>query len=126
MGLLEELSGGAEKVAKEAEKAFGQVKVKVEQLQVERQMDVVARKLGYMALDEYRGRPADPAERQRLLEELGRLEDQHVGPADQPAEPTEGQAPFSASPAAEPAILPDEIGGLGPPPETGSEGGTTP
>lgn len=76
MGFLDRLTGGAEKVAKEAEKVFEQGKTKVEELQLERQMDVAARKLGYLALDEHRGRGADPARRAELLEEIAGLEDQ--------------------------------------------------
>ena len=48
MGFLDRLSEGAEKVAKQAEKALEQGKTKVEELQLERQMDGLAKKIGYM------------------------------------------------------------------------------
>jgi hypothetical protein len=78
MGLLDKLSEGVDKVAKEAEKAIGQGKQKVDQLQLERQMDTAARKLGYLEFDRSRGRAADDAVRESLLADLARLEDEHM------------------------------------------------
>jgi len=75
MGLFGKLSAGAEKAAKEAEKAFEKGKAKVGELQVEMQMDGTAKKLGYLEFDGYRGRPVDPAYRQKLLDDLVRMED---------------------------------------------------
>lgn len=78
MSLLDKLSAGAERAAKEAEKAFDKGKAKVGELQLEMQMDGKAKKLGYLVFDFYRGRQVDQDERQRLLDELSRLEDQLI------------------------------------------------
>jgi hypothetical protein len=78
MSLLDKLSAGAERAAKEAEKAFDKGKAKVGELQLEMQMDSKAKKLGYLVFDFYRGRQVDQDERQRLLDELSRLEDQLI------------------------------------------------
>jgi hypothetical protein len=74
--ILDRLTEGAEKVAKEAEKVFEQGKRKVGELQTERQMDVVARRLGYLEYETHRGRVSDPAKRDELLAELARLEEE--------------------------------------------------
>jgi hypothetical protein len=76
MGLMDKLTEGAERAAKEAEKAFDKGKTKVGELQIEMQMDGLARKLGYLVFDFYRGRQVDQAYRQRILDDMSRLEDQ--------------------------------------------------
>lgn len=76
MGLFDKLSAGAERAAKEAEKALDKGKAKVGELQVEMQMDGLAKKLGYLVFDFYRGRQVDQDQRQKLLDDLSRLEDQ--------------------------------------------------
>ena len=76
MGLIDKLSAGAERATKEAGKAFEKGKTKVGELQIELQMDGVAKKLGYLVFDFYRGREVDQAQRQKLLDDLSRLEDQ--------------------------------------------------
>jgi hypothetical protein len=76
MSLLDKLSAGAERAAKEAEKAFDKGKAKVGELQVEMQLDSAAKKLGYLVFDFYRGREVDQSKRQSLLDEMSRLEDQ--------------------------------------------------
>ena len=76
MGFLDRLSEGAEKVAKQAEKALEQGKTKVEELQLERQMDGLAKKIGYMEYDGFRGREVDSAVRQSYLDEMVGLEEQ--------------------------------------------------
>jgi len=76
MGLMDKLAEGAERAAKEAEKAFDKGKTKVGELQVEMQMDGLAKKLGYLVFDFYRGRQVDQALRQKILDDLSRLEDQ--------------------------------------------------
>jgi hypothetical protein len=76
MGLMDKLADGAERAAREAEKAFDKGKTKVGELQVEMQMDQLARKLGYLVFDFYRGRQVDQAMRQKILDDLSRLEDQ--------------------------------------------------
>ena len=76
MGFLDKITEGAEKVAKQAEKALEQGKTKVEELQLERQMDGLAKKLGYLEYDGFRGREVDAAVRQSYLDEMVGLEEQ--------------------------------------------------
>jgi len=76
MGFMDKLTAGAERAAKEAEKAFDKGKAKVGELQIEMQMDGLAKKLGYFVFDFYRGREVDQALRQKILDDLSRLEDQ--------------------------------------------------
>jgi hypothetical protein len=104
MGFLDKLSEGVEKVAKEAEKAYGQGKVKVDQLQLERQMDTAARKLGYLEFDRSRGRAVDDAVRAGLLADLARMEDEHIASSGSPrGAEAEADAPSAADAPAAPA-----------------------
>ena len=106
MSLLDKLTAGAERAAKEAEKAFDKGKGKVEELQVEMQLDRSAKKLGYVVFDFYRGREVDQAERQSLLDEMSRLEDQMMQARAEAAAKTQadpGTADSTAAPATEAA-----------------------
>ena len=76
MGFMDRLTAGAERAAKEAEKALDKGKAKVGELQIEMQMDGLAKKLGYLVFDFYRGREVDQVLRQKTLDDLSRLEDQ--------------------------------------------------
>ena len=76
MGLMDKVTAGLERAAQEADKAFDKGKNKVGELQVEMQMDGLAKKLGYIVFDFYRGRQVDQALRQKYLDDLARLEDQ--------------------------------------------------
>lgn len=78
MDLKEKLTTGLERAAKEAEKALEKGKAKVGELQIEMQMDGLAKKLGYLVFDFYRGRAVDQAFRQKILDDLSRLEDQLI------------------------------------------------
>ena len=60
----------------EAWKAFDKGKAKAAELQLEMRMDAAAKKLGYLVLDEHRGRVTDGQARQRMLDDLARLEDE--------------------------------------------------
>ncbi len=100
MGIMDRLSEGAEKVAKQAEKALEQGKTKVEELQFERQMDGLAKKLGYLELDAFRSREVDAAARQAYLDELVALEDQ-IAALESPAAPAAAPADASAAAPAE-------------------------
>lgn len=121
MGFQEKLTEGAEKVAKGAEKAFDQVKTKIEELQLERQMDGLARKLGYIEYDGFKGRSVDAAVRQSYLDEMSGLEDQ-IAQLKVEAEAAEAAAeaaaaePTAAEPAAEAA--PETEAAPSSPPET--------
>jgi hypothetical protein len=106
MGLLDKLSAGAERAAKEAEKAFDKGKAKVGELQVEMQLDSAAKKLGYIVFDFYRGREVDQNKRQNLLDEMSRLEDQLM------------QARAEAAAKAKSGAQPTGAAGAAPTPET--------
>lgn len=121
MGFQEKLSEGAEKVAKGAEKAFDQVKTKIEELQLERQMDGLARKLGYIEYDGFKGRSVDAAVRQSYLDEMSGLEDQIAqlkveAEAAEAAAEAAGEEAAAAEPAAETA--PEAEAAPSSPPET--------
>ena len=109
MGLMDKLADGAERAAREAEKAFDKGKTKVGELQVEMQMDQLARKLGYLVFDFYRGRQVDQAVRQKILDDLSRLEDQLLRVRAQAAAKARSDAAAGASPPADPG--PTEGGG---------------
>jgi hypothetical protein len=76
MGIMDKVGSGLEQAVWEIDKAFDKGKSKAGELQVEMQMDGLAKKLGYLVFDFYRGRTVDQAERQKVLDELSRLEDQ--------------------------------------------------
>ena len=76
MGLMDKLGDGLGQAAHEIEKALDKGKTKVGELQIEMQMDGLAKKLGYLVFDFYRGRTVDQAVRQKVLDDLSRLEDQ--------------------------------------------------
>ncbi len=113
MGLLDKLTVGAEKVAKQAEKAFEQGKGKVEELQVERQLDGLAKKLGYMEFDAHRNRQVDTSARESLLTEMVQLEDQLTQMRQTTAEQGDGAATGTAEPGTEGTPAPPEAASLG-------------
>ena len=76
MAFMDKVGDGLEQAAREIEKALDKGKAKVGELQIEMQMDGLAKKLGYLVFDFYRGRTVDQAVRQKVLDDLSRLEDQ--------------------------------------------------
>ena len=76
MAFMDKVGGGLEQAAREIERALDKGKAKVGELQIEMQMDGQAKKLGYLVFDFYRGRAVDQTVRQKVLDELSRLEDQ--------------------------------------------------
>jgi hypothetical protein len=76
MGFMDKVGDGLEQAAREIEKALDKGKTKVGELQIEMQMDGLAKKLGYLVFDFYRGRAVDQAVRQKVLDDLTRLEEQ--------------------------------------------------
>ncbi len=76
MGWKDKLSAGLHRAGSETQKAFEKGKSKVEELQIEMQMDGLAKKLGYLTYDAHKGRKVDEAARDKLLAELVRLEDE--------------------------------------------------
>jgi hypothetical protein len=111
MGIMDKLGDSLGQAAHEMEKALDKGKTKVGELQIEMQMDGLAKKLGYLVFDFYRGRSVDQAARQKLLDDLSRLEDQLVkvradAAAKAQAEAAGAQRPPAGAqqpPAAEPA-----------------------
>lgn len=117
MGLMDKLTEGAERAAKEAEKAFDKGRTKVGELQVEMQMDGLARKLGYLVFDFYRGRQVDQALRQKILDDLSRLEDQLLRARAEAAAKAQPEAAAGGA-AADPTSNPVDV-------ETGSPAAAT-
>jgi hypothetical protein len=76
MGFMDKVGEGLEQAAREIEKALDKGKAKVGEIQIEMQMDGLAKKLGYLVFDFYRGRTVDQTVRQRVLDDLTRLEEQ--------------------------------------------------
>ena len=97
MGLMDKVSAGLERAAQEADKAFEKGKAKVGELQIEMQMDGLAKKLGYLVFDFYRGREVDQALRQKYLDELVHLEDQLLQARAAAATKKEGEAAARAA-----------------------------
>ena len=113
MGLMDRLTAGFERAAQEADKAFDKGKTKVGELQIEVQMDGLAKKLGYIVFDFYRGREIDQAARQKYLDDMAALEDRLLQSRAEAAAKKEAEAaaraqraagaPAGAGPAAGPA-----------------------
>jgi hypothetical protein len=103
------IESGIKKFAEEADKVVDQGRMKVDELQLERQLDAAAKKLGHLEFDAFRGRVTDAAARQAALDEMVSVEDQiaqlkaqrEAAKAQAPAEPA--GSPTAASAAAEPA-----------------------
>jgi hypothetical protein len=75
MGWKDSISAGLRRFGEEAEKALDKGKTKVSELQMELQMDGVAKKLGYLTFDAHRGRKVDEAARVKLLMDMTQLEE---------------------------------------------------
>ena len=97
MGIMDKLGDGLGQAAHEIEKALDKGKTKVGELQIEMQMDGLAKKLGYLVFDFYRGRTVDQAVRQKVLDDLSRLEDQLFKVRAEAAAKTEAQAQPAAT-----------------------------
>jgi hypothetical protein len=76
MGFMDKMEAGAKRAAVETGKAFDKGKGKAAELQLQSRMDAAAKKLGYLVLDEHRGRTTDNEARLRLLDDLTGLEEQ--------------------------------------------------
>lgn len=122
MGVMDKFGAGLERAAQEADKAFEKGKTKIGELQTEMQMDGLAKKLGYLVFDFYRGREVDQALRQKYLDDMARLEDQLLQARAAAQARREGQAaPGTGGPAAggdagsQPGPDADQTGGSAPP-----------
>ena len=114
MGLRDKLNAGLERAAHEADKAFEKGRAKVGELQTEMQMDGLAKKLGYLVFDFYRGREVDQALRQTYLDDMARLEDQLFLAKEAAQAKREAEAAARAAGQAAPGSAPQ--GGYAPPP----------
>jgi hypothetical protein len=76
MAFMDKVGEGLNQAARELEWALDKGKAKMSELQIEMQMDGLAKKLGFLVFDFYRGRAVDQAVRQKVLDDLSRLEDQ--------------------------------------------------
>jgi hypothetical protein len=110
MGLMDKFTAGIERAAQEADKAFEKGKAKVGELQIEMQMDGLAKKLGYLVFDFYRGREVDQALRQKYLDEMTRLEDQLMQSRAAAAAKKEAEAAARAAQAQQAAAATGEPG----------------
>jgi len=114
---MDKLAAGIERVAEEADKAIDKGKTKVGEMQIELQMDGLAKKLGYLVFDFYRGREVDAAQRQKLLDELSQLEDKLLQARAEAAAKAEAEAAqkaqqtAQAEQAAQPAWTPPPASG---------------
>ena len=78
MSILDDIGVTADEMVRQAGKALDQVKGRVETLQLKAQMDVAARKLGYVEFERYRDRSVDVVGRQRVLDEMKLIDDQLI------------------------------------------------
>ncbi len=76
MALKDKLGKGFKRVGEEAKVALDKGKLKVEEMQLEMQLDGLAKKLGHLAFDVHRGRQVDDALRVKYLTDMSQLEDQ--------------------------------------------------
>jgi hypothetical protein len=78
VSILDDISETADEMVRQAGKALDQVKSRVEALQTKAQMDVAARKLGYLEFERYRGRGLDEVAHRRVLDEMEALDNQLI------------------------------------------------
>lgn len=107
MSWRDKLNQTADKVVKGTGKAVSQGRTKMEEIQLERQMDATARKLGYMAYDEFKGQMLDEKAQQTLLNELATLEEQLAQAGKEEVEAEEAEEDVHASTAAGSSPRPD-------------------
>jgi hypothetical protein len=98
---MDKLTAGIEKVAEGADKALDKGKAKVGEMQIEMQMDGLAKKLGYLVFDFYRGRQVDQELRQKLLDDLAEHEDRLLQSRAETAAKAEADAALKAERAAQ-------------------------
>jgi vacuolar-type H+-ATPase subunit H len=101
MGLIDKFTGGIERFAEEADKVIDKGKAKVGEMQTEMQMDGLAKKLGYLVFDFYRGREVDQAYRQKILDDMSVLEDKIFQARAEAAAKAADEAAFKAQQAAQ-------------------------
>lgn len=75
MAWMDSVKSGLQRFGEEAEKAIDKGKTKAEELRIEMKMDGLAKKVGYLTFDDYRGRKVEEATRVKLLAQLLELEE---------------------------------------------------
>ena len=124
MGFMDKVKAKAQEAAVEAKKATGQVQEKMEQAQLRKKMDDLAKQLGYAVYDERaKGTPAGP-ELDRLVGEMTALDGQlqsFVTAEGTPAAPGRGETAAAPPGPAETAVPPATPSAAPPPSTSASE-----
>ena len=76
MAFKDMLHKGFRRFGEEAKVALDKGKQKVEEMQLEMQLDGLAKKLGHLTFDAHRGRQVDDVLRVKYLEDMTKVEDQ--------------------------------------------------
>jgi hypothetical protein len=86
MSLLDKAKSVAEKAVAEAKKGAAQVQEKVEDVQLQRKVDGLAKELGYLVVKQKGGDASAAGEIDRLVAEIGTIEEQIAADQATPAE----------------------------------------
>jgi len=86
MSLLDKAKSVAEKAVAEAKKGAAQVQEKVEDVQLRRKADGLAKELGYLLVRQKGGDASAAGEIDRLVAEIGTIEEQIAADQAAPAE----------------------------------------
>ena len=86
MSLLDKAKSVAEKAVAEAKKGAAQVQEKVEDVQLRRKADGLAKELGYLVVKERGGDASAAGDIDRLVAEIGTIEEQIAADQAAPAE----------------------------------------
>jgi hypothetical protein len=97
MAFRDKLGKGFKRVGEEAKVALDKGKLKVEEMQLEMQLDGLAKKLGHLTFDAHRGREVDDALRVKYLEDMVKAEDQIATLKAEAAAKAAAQAPQDGS-----------------------------
>jgi hypothetical protein len=102
MAFKDMLHNGFKRVGKEAKVALDKGKLKVEEMQLEMQLDGLAKKLGHLAFDAHRGRQVDDALRVKYLDDMTKVEEQIAKLKAEAAAKAEAEAAAKAAAAQAP------------------------
>jgi hypothetical protein len=102
MAFKDKLHKGFKRVGEEAKVALDKGKLKVEEMQLEMQLDGLAKKLGHLAFDAHRGRQVDDALRLKYLADMSEVEDQIAKLKAEAAAKAEAEAAAKAAAAQAP------------------------
>ena len=90
MSLLDKAKSVAEKAVAEAKKGAAQVQEKVEDVQLRRKADGLAKELGYLVVKQRGGDASAAGEIDRLVAEIGTIEEQIAADEAAPADSAQG------------------------------------